>query len=260
MFWPIFIYLIASVAIAGSAAFNVGWKVGLFAITTSVLSLIAGAGLKASLWWGDKIQKIGGPIVAFLLVLVAQWLARGFSAHVFGNLVSGGLWGWVGFAICFAFTGRKLAGVTDVDRNANSAGQAREKNVRLRWIIRIAAGLVALVIMIFYVLSPAYEKLYLARLDDWAKRGAPVAEVNTTVVPSCGKLVLATAGFGETPGLLLWNRAEFAFRVDVCVKAAVNKTYPQPEFKNKKIIQTLCSSDNRTLNVITQHFGICQRP
>jgi hypothetical protein len=80
MFWPIYAYVLVSVAIAGSAGFNVGWTVGLRAITSSVLSLIAGGGLKASLWWGDKAQNIGGPVVALLLVAMAQWLGHGFSA------------------------------------------------------------------------------------------------------------------------------------------------------------------------------------
>lgn len=177
-------------------------------------------------------------------------MGLGFSARLFGQDLSGGLWGWIGFTICFAFVDRRLAGATD----------APVANVRLRWIVRITAGLVALVVVLFYLLSPAYEKFYLAKLDDWTERGATLAEVNTTVVPSCGKLVLATAGFGETPGLLLWNRAEFAFRVEVCVKAVVNKTHPQPEFKNKKILESLCSADTRTLNIITEHFGICHTP
>jgi hypothetical protein len=103
MFWPIYIYLVASVTIAGSAAFNAGWTRALYVITTSSLFLVAGGGLKASLWWGDKGQKVGGSIVAFLLVGLAQWLSTGFSVQLFGYHLSGELWGWIGFAVCFVF-------------------------------------------------------------------------------------------------------------------------------------------------------------
>jgi hypothetical protein len=110
MFWPIYFYLIMSIAIAGSAAFNAGLAAGFYAIATSSLSLVAGGGLKASLWWGDKAQKIGGSIVALLLVALVQWLSDGFSVGLFGHSVSGGAWGWIGFAICFVFAGKRLAG------------------------------------------------------------------------------------------------------------------------------------------------------
>jgi hypothetical protein len=109
MFWPIYVYLIASLAIAGSAAFNVGWWPGLYTIATSFLFLVAGGGLKASLWWGDKAQKIGGSVVAVLLAALAQWLSSGFSVQLFGHPLSGGLWGWVGFTVCFIFANKKLA-------------------------------------------------------------------------------------------------------------------------------------------------------
>jgi hypothetical protein len=79
-------------------------------MATSLLFLVAGGGLKASLWWGDKAQKIGGAVVAVLLAAFAQWLASGFSVQLFGHPLSGGLWGWIGFATCFVFATKKLAG------------------------------------------------------------------------------------------------------------------------------------------------------
>lgn len=109
MFWPIYIYLILSTALAGSAVLNASWSAGLYAITASFLFLVAGGGLKASLLWGDKAQKIGGSVVALLLVALAQWLSNGFSVQVFGYHLSGGLWGWIGFAVCFLFANKKLA-------------------------------------------------------------------------------------------------------------------------------------------------------
>jgi hypothetical protein len=109
MFWPIYMYLIASLAIAGSAAYHVGWSTGLLTIAASSLFLVAGGGLKASLWWGDKAQKIGGSVVAVLLAALAQWLSSGFSVQLFGQPLSGELWGWIGFAVCFVFANKKLA-------------------------------------------------------------------------------------------------------------------------------------------------------
>jgi hypothetical protein len=109
MFWPIYIYLIMSVTIAGSATYHVGWSAGLRAIAVSFLFLVAGGGLKASLWWGDKAQKIGGCVVAVLLAALAQWLSSGFSVQLFGHPLSGRLWGWIGFAVCFVFANKKLA-------------------------------------------------------------------------------------------------------------------------------------------------------
>ena len=49
MFWPIYIYLTASIVIAGSAAFKGGWGTALSIAVASMLSLVAGGGLKASL-------------------------------------------------------------------------------------------------------------------------------------------------------------------------------------------------------------------
>lgn len=110
MFWPIYVYVIASLAIAGSAAVNAGWGPAVYAITTSSLFLAAGGGWKASLWWGDDAQKIGGTVVAALIVVLAQWLSSGFSVGLFGHAMSGTAWGWAGFILCFVFATRKLAG------------------------------------------------------------------------------------------------------------------------------------------------------
>jgi hypothetical protein len=109
MFWPIFIYIILSVIIAGSALLKVGFGVGFYAFAASALALVAGGGLKASLWYGDKAQKIAGPIIATVIMAVALWLASGFSAQLFGYAVSGTMWCIVGAAVCFIFVNRKLA-------------------------------------------------------------------------------------------------------------------------------------------------------
>jgi hypothetical protein len=109
MLWPIYAYLIVSVAVAVSAAAKAGWAPGLYAVVVSFLCLVAGGGLKASLWWGDKAQKIGGAVVAALVVALAQWLAGGFSVLLIGHHLDGSLWGWIGFGIGLVFTNRKLA-------------------------------------------------------------------------------------------------------------------------------------------------------
>jgi hypothetical protein len=108
MFWPIYVYCLISAIITGSSVLRSGWLTGVDACFVSGLSLVAGAGLKVSLWWGDRRQKIGGPVFAALLVAVAQWIAGGFSANLFGQRVSGWQWGWIGFAIGFVFTNKKL--------------------------------------------------------------------------------------------------------------------------------------------------------
>lgn len=131
MFWPIYVYLIASVAIAVSAAAKVGWASSLCAVVVCFLCLIAGGGLKASLWWGDKAQKIGGSFVAALVMALAQWLAGGFSVWLFGRHLDGNLWGWIGFGIGLVFTNRKLAAprrapTKPVDSSAELLGKLGE--------------------------------------------------------------------------------------------------------------------------------------
>ena len=109
-FWPIYFYVIVSIITAVSAALDVSWTVGLYTIAGSGISVVAGGGLKASLWWGSKGQKIAGPIIAILLMILALWLSAGFSTQLFGYTLSGELWSMIGFAVTFVFTNKKLAG------------------------------------------------------------------------------------------------------------------------------------------------------
>jgi hypothetical protein len=130
MFWPIYIYLTASIVIAGSAAFKAGWGTALSIAVASMLSLVAGGGLKASLRWGDKAQKIGGSVVAILIVGIAQWLATNFSVWLFGSYIGGDIWCWIGFAIGLIFTTKKLVeprvARTPVDPAADLIGKLGE--------------------------------------------------------------------------------------------------------------------------------------
>jgi hypothetical protein len=102
--------VISSLVIAGSAAVKAGLGPAFYVIAISSLFLAAGGGWKASLLWGNKAQKIGGSVVAVLIVALAQWLSSGFSVHVFGYALSGAAWGWIGFIICFVFATRTLTG------------------------------------------------------------------------------------------------------------------------------------------------------
>ena len=109
MAWPILIYVWFTFFIAISAVYNAGWAAGFYAFATSLIFIVVGASVKASVWWGDRAQKIGSPIVALLPLALAQWLSSGFSAQMFGYHLTGSLWGWIGFAICFVFTNKRLA-------------------------------------------------------------------------------------------------------------------------------------------------------
>ncbi len=101
MVWIITIYLLLSVAIAITGAMKAGVLVGLSAFGASFLAVIAAGGLKLGLFWGDRAQRIGVPIVAVLLLTFAYWLSSGFSAQLFGVALSGEAWtiivGLVGF-------------------------------------------------------------------------------------------------------------------------------------------------------------------
>jgi hypothetical protein len=84
------------------------------------------------------------------------------------------------------------------------------------------------------------ETKYLTTLDSWVARGAPISEVQDTVVGTCGKLVMVTVNGLEKAQLTSTSRTEFDFRVDVCTKLTVNRAYPQPEFQDTTIVGGIC--------------------
>ena len=141
MFWPIYIYLILSTGAALSAVFNSNWSVGIFVITGSFLFLATGGELKASLWWGGKVQKIGGCFMAFLLLVMSQWLLSGFSVQLAGYHVSAVSWGWIGFVISFVFADEALAGcrqsVTAISVQNNSKVTLRREKIIREYIVFI---------------------------------------------------------------------------------------------------------------------------
>ena len=107
MLWFIYIYWLISMVIAFTA-FSAGWQAGLSAIGTTLLSVIAGAGLRGSLY-GPKWQKLAGLGLAVVLIGIAHWIGQGFSAHVFGYDFTGTEWGWLGFLICFLCISKRFA-------------------------------------------------------------------------------------------------------------------------------------------------------
>jgi len=109
MSWLLFLYVMLSLVISGSAAIHAGLAAGVYAILTSGLVLIAAGGGKAMLFWGDIIQKIGGTLAAIFLVILAYWLSGGFSVGLFGYLLTGAEWGAIGFVIAFLWVNRRIA-------------------------------------------------------------------------------------------------------------------------------------------------------
>lgn len=109
MVWLLSLYVIMSVVISVSAAFHVGIAAGLYAVLTITLALIAGGGLKATLFWGNAVQKIGGPVVVALLVIFAYWLSGGFSVGLFSYSFTGAEWGAMGFVIAFLWANQSIA-------------------------------------------------------------------------------------------------------------------------------------------------------
>ena len=89
MVWLLNLYVIMSVVVSVSAAFHVRLAAGVYAVLTIAAALIAGGGLKATLFWGNTAQKIGGPVVTALLVILAYWLSGGsvgLFSYSFANL------------------------------------------------------------------------------------------------------------------------------------------------------------------------------
>lgn len=88
--------------------------------------------------------------------------------------------------------------------------------------------------------AAALEHKYLATLSSWVARGGPIAEVQDTIVGTCGKLIMVTASAAERTALTTTDRSEFDMRVDVCTKMTVNRVHPQPEFRDTAIVNAIC--------------------
>ena len=109
MVWLLSLYVIMSVVVSVSAAFHVGVAAGVCAVLTIAIGLTAGGGLKATLFWGNTVQRIGGPVVTALLVILAYWLSGGFSVGLFSYSFTGAEWGAIGFLIAFLWANQRVA-------------------------------------------------------------------------------------------------------------------------------------------------------
>ncbi len=124
-----------------------------------------------------------------------------------------------------------------------------------------------LIMVLFNLLAPmAYgeenlakqlETKYFTILDDWVSRGGPTNEIQSTVVQTCGKLVMLSANTSEKTAFMTTEREEFDFRVDVCTKMTVHQIYAQPEFEKKEIVSMICKESKVTLfHKLCEHFGV----
>jgi len=87
------------------------------------------------------------------------------------------------------------------------------------------------------------EKSYFKNLDSWVKNGGNKKTIQDIVIKNCGKLVMITTDSTEKVKLSTIQKDEFNYRLDVCAKMTVNRIYPQPEFKNPKIIKSICEDN-----------------
>lgn len=108
-YWLIYIYVIASIVLTIDMVFRGDIWNALYLGGTSFLSLVGAGGLKFGIFWGDKEQKIGVPLIAFALLLLAYWLSSGFSVEIFGYQLSGLMWGAAGAVIGLLRVDRQMA-------------------------------------------------------------------------------------------------------------------------------------------------------
>ena len=106
---------------------------------------------------------------------------------------------------------------------------------RLMFTIKAYGWILAFTVPIEERFGDAIQEQYFRVLDGWVARGGPFSEVDTMVVPACGKLVMARLGTGEKIALSTIRREDFRFRVDVCAKTTVNRVYPQPDLTAKNV-------------------------
>jgi hypothetical protein len=139
-------------------------------------------------------------------------------------------------------------------------GPQRLTKLKIKTFIVAALVIVALVIVVgsftLAVFRDALFDLYTKRLDAWVSSGGDVKTGQTEVVETCGKLVLSQAGAFERMQLLTFYRAEFDFRVDVCLKMTANRLYKQPEFEKPEMVAMICD-DPRPYHELFRR--LCQR-
>ena len=122
-------------------------------------------------------------------------------------------------------------------------------------------GLVAVLwLLVLFDLWPtllfknAYDRLYMSKLDGWVNAGGPIAK-KTDVLDACSQLVMTQAGPVWAPYMLI-DRAEFTLRTDMCYETVVNRVYPQPRFKDPKIVSIVCDNENDLFRDLCRHFKL----
>lgn len=119
-----------------------------------------------------------------------------------------------------------------------------------RWVIGglvVGAVLFGFGILISTHVEPIasnFEKFEFEKLDRWAQEHKSVEDVNTVVLPTCGKIVSVLSTISENVDFLSTDRDEWDFRVDVCVQMTVNRVYPQPFFQKPENIEKMCHPDS----------------
>jgi hypothetical protein len=113
----IFIYIIISAVIGIHSWSGSGFAVGGSILLSSLLAFIAGSGLRGSFNSSTtKPQKIVGLMLAFVSMVIADWLGGNYHIQIFGIGMTGDLWVWVGLLICVIFT-KKNEDNSDLDTN-----------------------------------------------------------------------------------------------------------------------------------------------
>jgi hypothetical protein len=132
--------------------------------------------------------------------------------------------------------------------------------MNLRRVIRFGFALVVGAAVIFdllvtIVLRDRFYELYTGRLDAWVANGGPQDEIQSGVIPDCHKLAVTQAGPLGAP-MLLFDRAEYDFRSDVCLQITVNRVYPQPRLQDPEIVAMICSSANDLFRRLCRGAGL----
>lgn len=102
---------------------------------------------------------------------------------------------------------------------------------------------------------------YWAQLDAWADNRTATKEelikVAATELPFiCSKLATSYAlAAGKAPSSSQEDREDWDFNADFCVKATIHRRFPQPEFKNPRIVDMLCNKKKS----YEFNYNLCKR-